>query len=502
MLKVYPKRLFLSILQFPPMLIFAIFCDTMNPIISAWRCQSLKSVFKKLIGTKAFYMSVLAIALPVMIQSGITQFVSVLDNLMVGRIGTEQMSGVAISNQLIFIFNLCVFGGLSGIGIFGAQFSGGKDTEGLRYVLRAKLILVTVLTIIGTVALGLFGRSLISLFLHDGSQEGDLVATLRYGSEYTLVMLFGLFPYALSQCFASSLKETGETVLPMIASGSAVLVNLVLNYLLIFGKFGLPVLGVVGAAIATVISRFVELLIILIFMYRRKARFPFLTGVLSSFYIPRELLKGIAVKGTPLLLNETLWSAGISSLSQCYSTRGLAAIAAANISSTASNLFNVVFMAIGSSIGIIIGNLLGAGKFEEAKDTDNKIIALSVSGCFVLGTLLFLLSNAIPQLYETSDEVKSIASAFLKICAVSMPLNAFTHACYFTLRSGGQTKITMLFDSCYVWIICLPTAFILANFTSISIVPMFAICTFLEIIKCAIGFSFVKSNKWLRNIVD
>lgn len=464
--------------------------------------MELKPVFKKLIGTKAFYMSVLAIALPVMIQSGITQFVSVLDNLMVGRIGTEQMSGVAISNQLIFVFNLCVFGGLSGIGIFGAQFSGRKDNNGLRYVLRAKLILVTVLSVIGVAVLSIFGERLISLFLHEGSQDGDLAATLRYGSEYMVIMLFGLFPYALAQCYASSLRETGETVVPMIASGSAVLVNLVFNYFLIFGKLGFPVLGVAGAAIATVLSRFVELAIILIFALHNRVRFPFFTGVLKSLYIPKELLKGIAVKGTPLLLNEALWSAGISWLNQCYSTRGLAAVAAVNISSTASNLFNVVFMSIGSSIGIIVGNLLGANKFEEAKDTDNKIIALSVSGCFILGALLFLLSGAIPQLYKTSDEVRSLASAFLKICAAAMPLNAFTHACYFTLRSGGQTKITMLFDSCYVLIICLPIAFVLARFTSIPIVPMFAVCTFVEVIKCVIGFFFVKSNKWLRNIVN
>lgn len=457
---------------------------------------------RKLFGDKAFYRMVLAIAVPVMVQSGITQFVSLLDNLMVGRIGTEEFGGVAIANQLIFVFNLCIFGGLSGAGIFSAQFSGKNDVDGMRHVLRFKLYFVIAASVLGILILHFFGSPLISLFLHEGSEEGDLVKTLNFGLDYLKIMLIGLPLYAVSQCYASSLKETGETFIPMIGSGTAVLVNLVFNYILIFGKFGFPVMGVKGAAIATVLSRVVELAIIAIWAHTHTKRFGFFSKLYSSFRVPKALTFDIIKKGSPLMFNELLWSMGMSTLTACYSMRGLATVNALNISSTVSNLFNVVFMAIGSSIAIIVGNLLGAGKFEEARDTDRKIIAMSVLGCFIFGSLLAVSAKYIPNLYETTDEVKSLATSFLLICAVSMPFNAFTHGCYFTLRSGGQTKITMAFDSCFVWVICIPLAYCLANFTSIPIIPMFIICTATELIKCVIGYFFVKSDRWVKNIVN
>ncbi|MBS7259332.1 MAG: MATE family efflux transporter [Eubacteriales bacterium] len=457
---------------------------------------------RKLFGDKAFYRMVLAIAVPVMVQSGITQFVSLLDNLMVGRIGTEEFGGVAIANQLIFVFNLCIFGGLSGAGIFSAQFSGKNDVDGMRHVLRFKLYFVIAASVLGILILHFFGSPLISLFLHEGSEEGDLVKTLNFGLDYLKIMLIGLPLYAVSQCYASSLKETGETFIPMIGSGTAVLVNLVFNYILIFGKFGFPVMGVKGAAIATVLSRVVELAIIAIWAHTHTKRFGFFSKLYSSFKVPKALTFDIIKKGSPLMFNELLWSMGMSTLTACYSMRGLATVNALNISSTVSNLFNVVFMAIGSSIAIIVGNLLGAGKFEEARDTDRKIITMSVLGCFIFGSLLAVSAKYIPNLYETTDEVKSLATSFLLICAVSMPFNAFTHGCYFTLRSGGQTKITMAFDSCFVWVICIPLAYCLANFTSIPIIPMFIICTATELIKCVIGYFFVKSDRWVKNIVN
>lgn len=457
---------------------------------------------RKLFGDKAFYRMVLAIAVPVMVQSGITQFVSLLDNLMVGRIGTEEFGGVAIANQLIFVFNLCIFGGLSGAGIFSAQFSGKNDVDGMRHVLRFKLYFVIAASVLGILILHFFGSPLISLFLHEGSEEGDLVKTLNFGLDYLKIMLIGLPLYAVSQCYASSLKETGETFIPMIGSGTAVLVNLAFNYILIFGKFGFPVMGVKGAAIATVLSRVVELAIIAIWAHMHTKRFGFFSKLYSSFRVPKALTFDIIKKGSPLMFNELLWSMGMSTLTACYSMRGLATVNALNISSTVSNLFNVVFMAIGSSIAIIVGNLLGAGKFEEARDTDRKIITMSVLGCFIFGSLLAVSAKYIPNLYETTDEVKSLATSFLLICAVSMPFNAFTHGCYFTLRSGGQTKITMAFDSCFVWVICIPLAYCLANFTSIPIIPMFIICTATELIKCVIGYFFVKSDRWVKNIVN
>ena len=460
-----------------------------------------RTFLSKFIGTKAFYRAVLAIVIPVVIQNGVSQFVSVLDNLMVGRLGTEQMSGVAIANQLIFVFNLTVFGGLSGASIFGAQFAGKKDTDGIRHVLRFKLLICAVICAVALIVLGFFHRPLLTLFLHESGAEGDLAATLEYGSKYVLISLIGLVPVAISMCYAFSLRETGETFIPMVGSATAVLVNLALNYVLIFGKLGFPTLGVLGAAVATVVSRVVELLIMVTYAHTHTKRFPFFKGVYRSLYIPGGLVKQIVLKGTPLLLNEALWALGMTTMMQCYSTRGISAVAALNISSTVSNLFNIVFMSIGSSIGIIVGNLLGANKLEEAKDTDRKIIALSVCTCLFFGAALAVAAPFIPRLYNTGDEVRRLATNLLWVSACMMPFNAFTHACYFTLRSGGQTKITMLFDSCFVWALCIPVAYCVSRFTALPILPLYIICCSLELIKCVLGFFFVQSNRWVVNIV-
>ena len=457
---------------------------------------------EKYIGDRAFYKLVLTIALPVMIQNGITSFVNMLDNLMVGGIGTEQMSGVAICNHLIFVFNLCVFGGLSGAGIYGAQFSGKRDLEGVRNVFRFKLWLVGLLSILGVLALRIFDEPLLSLFLHQGSEQGDLALTLQCAKAYLAVALIGLPVSALSQAYASTLRETASTTLPMGAGIAAVLVNLVGNWILIYGHFGAPRLGVVGAAWATVLSRFVELAIILLFTHLNTRAHPFAAGLYRTVRVPRALTGTIIKKGMPLLVNEALWSLGQTTLVQIYSTRGLAVVAGINISSTISMLFNIVFMSLGASIGIVVGNLLGAGDMEKAKDTNTKLTAFSILCCFAIGGLLAATAGVYPRLYNTTEEVRHIASRLILITSVIMPVHAYTNACYFTLRSGGLTRLTMVYDCCFVWCVCIPLAFGLCRFTALPIVPVYAAVTATEGLKALFGYHFVHQEKWVRNIVE
>ena len=214
-----------------------------------------KTLREKLIGDRNFYKMVLMIAVPIMIQNGITNFVSLLDNIMVGQVGTEQMTGVAIVNQLIFVYNLCIFGGVSGAGIFTAQYFGQKDEEGVANTFRFKLWLAVILTGITVVIFLLFGEPLIQMYLNGSQDGGDTAAVLRYGKDYLAVMLVGLAPFMLVQVYASTLRECGRTVVPMKAGIAAVFVNLIFNYLLIYGKFGFPEMGVTGAAAATVLCR-------------------------------------------------------------------------------------------------------------------------------------------------------------------------------------------------------------------------------------------------------
>lgn len=461
-----------------------------------------QNFFRKYIGDKSFYRMVLLIVVPVIIQNGITNFVSLLDNIMVGQVGTEQMSGVAIVNQFMTVFNICIFGGVSSAGIFTAQYYGQGSQEGVRNTFRFKFIVCILLTAAATALFLAAGDRLIMLYLHEGAQSGDIAKTLEYGKEYLAVIIFGIVPYAVSQTYASTLRETGETLLPMKAGIFAVLVNLLGNYLLIFGKFGFPALGAVGAAIATDIARVVECVILVCWTYGHRKEHPFIEGAYRTMKIPRDLTANIIKKGIPIMLNEIAWSTGQAFLMQCYSVRGLSVVAALNISSTVSNLFNVVFLSMGGAIAIIVGQLLGAGKMEEAKDTDRKLLFFTVSTCFVFGSLLAMISPFFPLIYNTTQEVQSLATKFILIAAACMPLYAFMHGCYFTLRSGGKTWITVLFDSVYVWAADIPLAYVLAHFTGLHIVLVYLSCQLIETLKCILGYILVKKGIWLQNIVD
>lgn len=457
---------------------------------------------KKFFGDRGFYKSVFAVMVPILVQNVITNFVGLLDNVMVGQVGTEPMSGVAIVNQLVFVFNLCIFGGIAGAGILSAQYFGKRDYEGVRGAFRAKLYFAVATVAVFVAIFLLWGENLISLFLHEGKEDLDLAATLGYGRDYLWVILFGLLPFAVQQVYAGTLRETGETMLPMKAGIIAVFVNLVFNYILIFGKLGAPALGAVGAAIATVLSRFVECAIVIVWTHRHTERCPFIAGAYKTLRIPGAMVRQIVIMGAPLLANELLWSCGQTVLNQCYSLRGLEVVSAVNISSTVSNLFFCAFFSMGTSIAIIIGQILGAGELERAVDTDRKLIALSVLLCTAVGVVMVFLAPLVPEIYNTTATVKRIACDLLYVSAAMMPVNAFTNACYFTLRSGGKTIVTFLFDSAFLWVICVPTAFVLSHFTALPILELYICIQALDIIKCVSGFVLVKRRTWVNDLVS
>lgn len=465
------------------------------------RNSVMSTIRKKFIGDKAFYKMVLLVAVPIMIQNGITNFVSLLDNIMVGQIGTEQMSGVAIVNQLLFVYNLCIFGGLAGAGIFTAQYFGSKDDEGVRHTFRYKIWMAVILTSVTILLFLAAGDSLIGMYLKGNGDGSDLWAALRYGKQYLLIMLTGLPAFMMVQVYASTLRECGETVVPMKAGIIAVCVNLVFNYLLIYGKFGFPAMGVSGAAIATVLSRYVEAVVVLTWTHRHKEVNTYIVGLYRTLKVPMYLVKRFTIKGAPLLLNETLWASGMAMLMQCYSVRGLSVVAGLNIANTISNLFNVVFIALGDSVAIVIGQLLGAGKMKEARDTDTKMIAFSVACCTGVAVIMLLIAPLFPRLYNTSEQSREIAEYFIMATAVFMPQNAFLHAAYFTLRSGGKTIITFLFDSVFVWCVSVPIAYVLSRYTTLYVVLIFCLVQMGDWIKCTIGFLLVKKGVWLQNIV-
>ena len=368
---------------------------------------------QKYIGDIKFYRRYLSLALPMILQNAITNLVNFLDNIMVGQLGTEQMSGVAIVNQLIFVFNLAIFGVVSAGSIFGAQYYGKGDHKGHMYSFRFKLYAALLVTGLAILLFATKGTDLISLYLTDRTGDGAVLETLQYGRRYLGIMVAGLIPFAVNQSYATNIKETGQTMIPMLASFAAVGSNAVLDYFLIFGIGPFPELGVTGAALATVLARYIEALIIILWAHSHRKANKYLTGAYTGFGIPKAEFKAIMIKGFPLMLNEVMWAAGMTVATQCYSIRGLEVVAALNIATTIANLFNIIYIQLGGCISIVVGQYLGAGELEKAKDADNKMIVFSVFCCTLpAACLMLVLGRYFPGDLQYDYRNKGTGNAF------------------------------------------------------------------------------------------
>lgn len=460
----------------------------------------LTSLKKKYIGDKAFYKRYIFLATPMIIQNAITNFVSFLDNIMVGQLGQEAISAVATVNQLNFVFSLAVFGAASAGSIYGAQYFGKGNHKGHMYTFRFKLYSTLLVTILGILLFAFKGSDLISLFLTESEGASPELA-LELGMQYLGIILIGLIPFAVNQAYATNIKETGQTVVPMLAGMLAVATNAILDYCLIFGFGPFPKLGVAGAAIATVVARYIEAAVVIIWAHQHRKANLYLEGAYRGFGIPKEIFSKILIKGAPLMLNEVLWAAGVSAVTQSYSIRGMNVLTALSISNTVGNLFNIVFIQLGACISIVVGQYLGAGELKEAKDADNKMIAFSVFCCTIMAIIMFAFGGMFPHIYNVSDDIRALATKFIAVTAIWMPFCSFSHCSYFTLRSGGKTLVTFLFDSVFTWVIMAPLAFVLAHYTGLGIVWVYFFVQGTEIIKNIMGYFMVKSDVWLVQMV-
>ncbi len=440
----------------------------------------------------------MTVVLPIMLQNVVTNFVSLLDNIMVGQTGTASMTGVSVVGQLFFIFYLIVFGTVSGPGIFCAQFWGAGDERSFKSSFRYKMLTAMLMCLLCMGALGFFGRELVGLYL-TGTEE-ETAEVLGYAMGYMKIMLWSMIPYTIALVYSSTLREAGRAVVPMVASWVAVAVNLALNWILIFGKLGAPVMGVQGAAVATVISRFVEMGINLVWSHVHRGQVLFTRRMLEGFPMPGGLLRDLFAKSTPLMINEALWCLASATLTQIYSTRGIQIVAALNIAYVLFDLFTAIAFSVGTSIGILVGQELGAGETEKAVDTDRKLLALGVGTSVVICLFMLATSRLFPSFYNTTEDVQNLAAKLICIMAVVLPMDCFSHGCYFTMRSGGKTLVTFLFDSCFAWVINVPIAFVLAHYTDLSILAVYSFSVFTVIFKDIIGGILVHKRYWVNTL--
>lgn len=344
--------------------------------------------------------------------------------------------------------------------------------------------------------------------MNSNSNTAETIAkTIDYSSSYTKIMLIGIFPYSITVALSYSMRETGNTFIPMLSSITALLVNCLLNYCLIYGNFGFPVMGVIGAATATVIARYMEAGIILLgTMKHRNDYCDYINHVFKTFSIPFDLIKKFIKNGTPLVLNEVLWSVGLAAIYQRYSLLGLDAIAAINISDVISNVFSMALIGLGSSVSILVGQKLGGKLLDEAKDIDRKMITFAFVLNIFIALILFLLAPYLTEMFAVDENVKHLAQRFIRVTALLLPFRAIYSCSYYTLRAGGKTIITTLFDSGYTCTVALITATILTLndgiFSQMDTFTVYLWIKLLDIPKALLGLYLIHKGIWIKNLVE
>lgn len=445
-------------------------------------------MLKKLFGPKSFYIKVMTITIPIMLQQVLITIVGLADNIMVGQLDQDVISGVYIASKILFVVNFLIFGATEGASIFFAQFIGSNDKKHVKQCFNFKIYAETICCVIGMFILYFGGKPLALLF--ENETRAEIAA--NYLKIYTICLPFFSIFYAI----ASSFRESNNAIIPMVSSIIGLISNVALNFVFIFGLG----LGANGAAIATVIARFMEMLFVLIMMFIKKPIFA--NNIFKNFKIDLVLLKRMIIKSFPLLINEILWSTGQTILIYAYSKSGDLASASLSISQALIDVFFIAAVALGNGIAIIMGNTLGNNEIDEAKRQVWYFTTLTIIVSVTMSCLLLAFSPLFANFYNVSDEVKNIAITLCYFGALLIPILSLNNSNFFMMRSGGFTAVVLIFDSVFTYVIQVPLALFLAFKSNLSLPMMYLCVNGSELIKAVIGYVLLKSGLWLRNLTN
>ena len=443
------------------------------------------------IGDKAFYRHLIAVSLPLILQQLVTASIQIVDNVMVGRLGETAIGAVSVVNQLFFVVIITTFGVISGSTIYMAQYYGAKNQSKLNQTYRITLYAALLVALIAFVIFSLADTFLIQIFTTNP-------VTIELAEDYISIIRWGLFGFAISIAISSSLRVVGITKPLLWISVFTIVLNTILNALLIFGLFGFPELGVIGAAIATAIARFAEATLSLWYMWRRQNVFKW--DWTRIFAVEFTLIKAIIIIGFPLLLNEIFWSLGQTTFLYAYSTRGDGALAAMNITNSISQITFVLFQALGTASAVFVGNKLGENELEEAQANAKRLVFAAGVVAAAVGLLQFMLSGLFTDFYSISEITKSWAIFNIRVNALFVPLYTMNVTLFFIIRSGGDTKSTLLMDSGFMWLVAVPVALSLAFFTALPITWMFLMVQGTEFFKVLFSISRYNKKRWVKNL--
>lgn len=446
---------------------------------------------KKFFGNKAFYKATLAIALPIMAQQFVTSFVNLIDNIMIGSVGSLALTSVTVANRVYLIFNSTMFGICGAAGIFIAQYYGAKNKEKCQKILNINLACGFFVAALFVLALLIVPRQLMEIF---SSQFVVVDESLKYLQYAVLTYV----PFAFSFSIMMALRAVGINKIQLLVGVITVAINTSLNYILIFGHFGFPVLGVQGAAIATAIARFVEMFIYMAILLRKKHMFHF--SIQGLLHLDMALIRSMVRKAIPLTVNEILYSLGLTMIFLSYMRCDENLISGISVVDTVMQIAYIVFGGLSSAVSILIGNRLGANEIEEAKTNSYRLLTFGVMIGIVMGTTLIFVAPIIASFYNVEDIIKQTIVSLLSIKSILLPIYVYNVCIFFTLRAGGDTFSTMLMDSGFLWCAGVLLSTLLSMFLDIPLVMLYAIVESCDLIKLFVATYFFKKGRWAKNM--
>ena len=448
-----------------------------------------------LLKRKVFLKKLIFIGFPMVLQSAISNLLNFIDNIMVGGLGTVAIEAVSIVNQIFFVYICVLCGTISGAGVFGTQFFGKKDYEGVKKIFQIKWIFSIFIILFTILVFYLLKGYIVDLYLHKCNADKRL-EILNAVNLYLPFIVLSAIPFGIRKIYASTLNESGNTKITMYSSVVAVISNTILNYSLIYGKFGFPVLGIRGAAIATFISRCIEFFIVIIF----SKQFTFFKSIYSNFVVTREYFLKITKNITPLILNTFLWSYSFSIVIQIYSLKNIDNIAIMSISTAFSYIFIDLLVAVGSTAEIILGHELGKNNFYLANILAKRILLVTFSIALFFSFIMYFYSFYFPDFYNVNAEIKNMATKCIQSFAVTFVFTTFVNTSFHILRAGGKTVLTTLFDSVFLWGIMMPVQFFLVKFTGLELFQIYFLVLFLQIVQVIIGYILISKKVWIQNL--
>lgn len=443
---------------------------------------------------KSFYKKVAIIALPIVIQNFITSSLNIVDTMMIGKLGESEIAAVGIANQYFFLLSILMMGLFSGIGIFISQYFGKKDEKSIRKLVGMGIICAIIMGSIFTILAQVFPEGIISIF-----NKNSYV--IKLGADYLVIVSISYIFTTITFNYGIALRCTEKTTVPMIASSIALITNTILNYMLIFGNFGMPTLGVKGAAIATLIARIIEFSIMIGYVYYSNDILAAKPKDLFSFDL--SFAKRISITVLPVLLNEACWGFGSVMYNVIYGRIGTQAIASVQIATTINNLFMVIIFGIGNAALVMVGAQVGKGNEKRANEYGKNCIKLGCMVGAIIAIALSLSANSIVSLYDVSEQVKLWSSYIIYVTSIVMVIRVYNIISIVgVMRGGGDVKASFLIESLTMWCIGVPFALLGAFVFKLPVYLVYALCTFEEVTKGIACFKRIRSKKWIRNLVS